>query len=107
VALPARAWLWWGDRWQLLSSAEQAVDGGALLEQYVEVHRAGPGPAIEVPPIRVDQVYVRATATGPLESWRAEKVPTVPSLVDDDYCLDWENRYDAWSAGDCPATVQE
>jgi hypothetical protein len=102
-----RAWLWWGDRWQLLSSAALPTDGGALLEQYVEVHRAGPGPAIEVPPIRVDQVRVRATAAGPLESWRAELVPTVPPLAVEDYCLDWENRYDTWSAGDCPATVQE
>jgi hypothetical protein len=102
-----RAWLWWGDRWQLLGSAALPADGHALLEQYVEVHRATAGPAIRVPPIRVDQVRVRATADGPLESWRAERVPTVPPLAATRYCLGWETRYDAWSAGDCPATVQE
>lgn len=104
-----RAWLWWGDRWQLLASAALPAAGGALLEQYVEVHQADPDARapIAVPPIRLDQVRVRATSGGPLTSWRAESVPTVAPLVSADYCLDWETRYDAWSTGDCPVTVQE
>lgn len=101
-----RAWLWWGERWQLLAAPELPLGGSALLEQYVEVHQSKDGPAISVPPVRVDKVRVRATADGPLESWRREHVPTVPPLVAADYCLEWETQYDAWSAGDCDATVQ-
>jgi hypothetical protein len=102
-----QAWLWWSDRWQLLASAALPAGGGALLEQYVEVHQARAGAPLPVPSIRVDQVRVGATPDGPLASWRAEQVPTVPPLRTGGYCLDWETRYDAWSAGDCPVTVQE
>jgi hypothetical protein len=102
-----QAWLWWGERWQLLASPELPLGRGALLEQYLEVHRSRPGRALSVPPVVVDNVWVRAASDGRLERWRAERVPTVAAPVATDYCLDWQSRYDTWSAGDCAATVQE
>jgi hypothetical protein len=103
-----RAWLWWGERWQLLAAPRLSIGDRARLEQYVEVHldREADGPPISVPPIRVDNVRVRAAPGGPFESWRADRVATMAPPAVTDYCLDWRVRYDTWSAGDCPATVQ-
>lgn len=102
-----RAWLWWGQRWRLLAAPALPLRDRARLEQYVEVHRDGPGPAVRVPPIRIDQVRV-ATDPGSdrLRPWRPETVPTGTLPTPADYCLSWEQEYHAWSAGDCPATVQ-
>jgi hypothetical protein len=102
-----RAWLWWGERWQLLAAPELPVPDRMLLEQYVEVHQDQPGPPIPVPPITVDSVQVRGAPDGPLRPWRQGRVATVAPVTSSDYCLVWEDRYDVWSAGDCPATVQE
>jgi hypothetical protein len=104
-----RAWLWWGDRWQLLAAPTLPIGGRAQLEQYVEVHldREAAGPAVSVPPIRVDRVRVQAAPDGALERWHAERVATMSPPVATGYCLDWLVRYDTWSAGDCAATVQE
>jgi hypothetical protein len=103
-----RAWLWWGERWQLLAAPQLPIGDRARLEQYVEVHvdRAAGGRPVSVPPIQVDNVRVRATPGGPFESWRADRVATLAPPAATDYCLDWQVRYDTWSAGDCPATVQ-
>ncbi|MPZ28077.1 MAG: hypothetical protein GEV12_17120 [Micromonosporaceae bacterium] len=102
-----RAWLWWGQRWRLLSAPELAMPGRASLEQYVEVHQDRAGPAILVPPVAVDRVRVRDEPAGPFRPWRRDRVPTVFPVPATDYCLAWEHQFDAWSAGDCAATVQE
>jgi hypothetical protein len=102
-----RAWLWWEQRWHLLSAPELPMPGRAQLEQYLEVHRDQPGRPVPVPPVTVDNVWVRGGPDGQLSRWRAGQVPTVAPLTATDYCLDWKSRYDSWSAGDCAATVQE
>lgn len=103
-----RAWLWWGGRWRLLAAPQLPIGGQAKLEQYVEVHldREAGGASISVPPIQVDNVQVRAVPDGPFESWRADRVATLAPPATIGYCLDWQVRFDTWSAGDCPATVQ-
>jgi hypothetical protein len=104
-----RAWLWWGDRWQLLAAPELPLGDRALLEQYVEVHQDGAGAPTRVPRIRVDSVQVRSAPDGGIVDWRPESVPTVTPFTTADYCLDWHRPYQTWSAGTCPAgaTVQE
>jgi len=119
-----QAWLWWDGRWHLLTAQELPLTGRAQLEQYVEVHvdhgpadwpggriagpRARPRPrAIAVPPIRVDQVRVKTAPDGVLRPWSAGAVATTGPGAPDTYCLVWHRAYDAWSAGDCAATVQE
>ncbi|MGH3681286.1 MAG: hypothetical protein ACRDT2_13715, partial [Natronosporangium sp.] len=102
-----RAWLWWGQRWRLLSAPELPMPGRALLEQYLEVHQDRPGPPIRIPPVAVDRVRVRDDPAGRTERWRPDRVPTVSSIPSTDYCLAWQHQFDSWSAGDCAVTVQE
>lgn len=101
-----QAWLWWGGRWRLLAAPDLPLGEQAQLEQYVEVYldRAG---TVSVPPIEIDQVRVAARPGGRLVRWRADQVPTAAPHTSTDYCLAWRQEYDAWSAGDCPVTVQE
>jgi hypothetical protein len=103
-----QAWLWWGERWRLLAAPELPMAEAARLEQYVEVHldpRGGRLP-FPVPPIQVDQVRLAAAPGAPLVSWGPEQVPTVTPRASTHYCLAWQQPYHAWSAGDCPTTVQ-
>lgn len=93
------AWIWWGDKWNLLTSQELPLTGRAKIEQYVEVHSEKP---FNVPQLRVDSVSLKDGATGPLIWWDAQ-VPTTPGSSADGYCLNWINKYDTWTAGSCPA----
>ncbi|HYN92380.1 MAG TPA: hypothetical protein VES42_00820, partial [Pilimelia sp.] len=99
-----QAWLWWDDRWNLLSAQHLPTGRTAQIEQYVEVHvdRADPVP-LSVPPVNLDNVQLRDPDRDRLRYWRAGQVATTPTrTTDDGYCLDWTTRYDTWSAGDCP-----
>jgi hypothetical protein len=101
-----QAWLWWDNRWNLLSAESLPIGADAFIEQYVELHVDAERPArITVPPVAVEQVELLPTGGGPAVPWR-EDVETVTgeaAEVDDAaLCLDWVTRYDTWSAGDCP-----
>jgi hypothetical protein len=101
-----QAWLWWDNRWNLLTAQRLPIGGGAYVEQYVEVHvGAGRAARIDVPTVTVDNVQLRPAGGGTTRYWRAD----VDTLTNDDtaqrrggLCLDWVNRYDTWTAGDCP-----
>nr|WP_308129346.1 hypothetical protein [Actinoplanes polyasparticus] len=101
------AWLWWGDRWNLLTAQLLPVGRTATIEQYVEVHvDSGKPGLIDVPPVMVDNVRLRpADGTEP-RLWR-EDVPTLTGTdpaqrrLNGGFCLDWLTRYDTWTAGDC------
>jgi len=102
-----QAWLWWGNRWNLLTAQKLPVGASGYVEQYVEVH-VDPARAsrIDVPPVTVDNVQLRPAGGGPAQYWRADVGtltgdPTTQRLGG--FCLDWVNRYDTWTAGDCPA----
>lgn len=92
------AWLWWRERWQLLTSQRLAMGGRAQVEQYVEVHVDG-ATAFDVSPIAVDNVQVKDGEA--LRYWRAGAVPTAPGGSAGGYCLEWATRYDTWTAGSC------
>lgn len=92
-----QAWLWWGDKWNLLTSQELPITGRAKIEQYIEVHSEKP---FDVPQVRVDNVSLKDGASGPLVYWDGQ-VPTAPGASNANYCLEWINRYDAWTAGSC------
>ena len=100
-----QAWLWWNNRWNLLTAQKLPVGRSAYVEQYVEVHvAAGRSARIVVPPVTVDNVKLRPASGGPPRFWRAD----VATLTGDvtaqrlgGFCLDWVNRYDTWTAGDC------
>jgi hypothetical protein len=101
-----QAWLWWGDRWNLLTAQKLPIGERAYVEQYVEVY-ADPrrGARIDVPPVTVDNVQLRPPGGGATRYWRDD----VPTLAGDSttqrsggFCLDWTTRYDTWSAGNCP-----
>lgn len=92
-----QAWLWWGDRWNLLTSQELAIGERALLEQYVEVHG---DKAFQVPIIQVDNVELQNGPKGPRFYWDGD-VPTNPGASGDGYCVNWQTRYSSWSAGSC------
>ena len=101
-----QAWLWWDNRWNLLTAQRLPVGSSAYVEQYVEVHVDTGRPArIDVPPVTVDNVQLRPAGGGTGRYWRDD----VGTLVGDmaaqrtgGFCLDWVTRYDTWIAGDCP-----
>jgi hypothetical protein len=102
-----RAWLWWGDGWRLLAAVDLPLGPTAQVEQYVEVHvdsrRGGGRPEVDgfpVPPVAVDNVHVRAGPDGALRRWGPD-VPTTPGPERGRYCVDWRQRFDTWTAGDC------
>jgi hypothetical protein len=114
------AWLWWNNRWNLLTAQKLPIGSTAVVEQYVEVHvDAGKPGRLDVPAVTVDNVQLRPPGGGASRYWRAD----VPTLTGADsvrqqrrggFCLDWVNRYDTWKAGDCddgalihPAPPQE
>jgi hypothetical protein len=106
-----QAWLWWNNRWNLLTAQRLPIGTSAYVEQYVELHkdllRAG---RVGVPPVTVDNVQLRPPGGGPAQPWRDD----VPTLVADPatlrlggLCLDWITRYDTWMAGDCPPLLPQ
>jgi hypothetical protein len=102
------AWLWWGNRWNLLTAQKLPIGTSAYIEQYVEVHVDTGKPAkVDVPTVTVDNVQLRG-ADGAEQYWRNG----VATLVGDmavqragGFCLTWLNLYDTWTAGDCPGEV--
>jgi hypothetical protein len=99
------AWLWWNNRWNLLTAQKLPIGTSAYIEQYVEVHVDTGKPAkVDVPTVTVDNVQLRG-ADGTEQFWRNG----VATLVGDmavqragGFCLTWLNLYDTWTAGDCP-----
>jgi hypothetical protein len=101
------AWLWWNNRWNLLTAQKLPIGSTAMVEQYVEVHvDAGRPGLVDVPTVTVDNVQLRPSGGGPPRFWRED----VPTLTGTDpmqqqrrggFCLNWVNRYDTWTAGDC------
>lgn len=101
------AWLWWGNRWNLLTAQRLPIGPTATVEQYVEVHvDAGRPGLVDVPPVMVDNVRLRPADGSAPRLWRDD----VPTLTGSDpaqrehnggFCLDWLTRYDTWTAGDC------
>jgi hypothetical protein len=103
------AWLWWNNRWNLLTAQRLPIGGTAMVEQYVEVHVDTRRPTrVDVPAVTVDNVQVRPAGGGPARYWNAE-VPTLTGYAPGaqqrtgGFCLNWINRYDTWTAGDCTA----
>ncbi|NUT36856.1 MAG: hypothetical protein HOV79_27695 [Hamadaea sp.] len=96
------AWLWWGDKWHLLSRQDLPLTKTAQVEQYVEVYadpkRSG---GYGVPPIAFDNVQVKAAPGEQPRFWRED---VAPATTGDSgaYCVNWTTRFDTWSAGDCP-----
>jgi hypothetical protein len=101
-----QAWLWWGDRWNLLTAQKLPIGTSAYVEQYVEVHVDSSRPAlVDVPTVTVDNVQLKPADGSPARYWRSD----VGTLIGDmaaqragGFCLNWLNRYDTWTAGDCP-----
>lgn len=91
------AWLWWGDKWHLLTSQAIPIGPRAVIEQYVEVHTEQP---FDVPQLRVDSVELKDGPSGPLSYWEAQ-VPTAPGATSNGYCVTWISRFDHWQAGSC------
>jgi hypothetical protein len=101
------AWLWWGERWNLLTAQKLPIGPAAVVEQYVEVHvDAGRPGRIDVPSVLVDNVRLRPAGGGEARFWR-EDVPTLTGVAPGQqqrrggFCLNWLTRYDTWTAGDC------
>ena len=101
------AWLWWNNRWNLLTAQKLPIGSSAFIEQYVEVHVDPSRPTrIDVPAVLVDNVQLRPPGGGPSRFWRAD-VPTLTGgdpgqqQRNGDFCLNWLTRFDTWSAGDC------
>ncbi|GIF19931.1 hypothetical protein BJ973_006973 [Actinoplanes tereljensis] len=105
------AWLWWGNRWNLLTAQRLPIGPSAFIEQYVEVHVDATRPTlVDVPAVTVDNVQLRPSEGGPARYWRDD----VPTLTGYDpgtqqrsggFCLNWLNKYDTWTAGDCSDDV--
>lgn len=93
-----QAWLWWRDRWHLLTTAKLPLGGRGQVEQFVEVHVDG-GAAFSVPRITVDNVQVRDGDAN--RYWRQADVPSASGGSTGEYCLDWATRFDTWTAGTC------
>ncbi len=93
-----QAWLWWADKWNLLSSQSLPIGARATIEQYVEVHAERP---IDVPGLRMDSASVKDGPTGGLTYWDEPTVATNPGVPAGGYCLTWATRYNSWTAGSC------
>ena len=100
-----QAWLWWNNRWNLLTAKKLPVGSSAYVEQYVEVHVDPARRArVAVPSVTVDNVQLRPAGGGASRFWRDD----VSTLTADTqqraggFCLTWLTRYDTWTAGDCP-----
>jgi hypothetical protein len=101
-----QAWLWWNNRWNLLTAQRLPIGMSAYIEQYVEVHKdtlsAG---RIGVPPVPVDNVQLRPAGGGPAQPWGDDVATLTGDLTAQrlgGFCLDWISHYDVWTAGDCP-----
>jgi hypothetical protein len=101
------AWLWWNNRWNLLTAQRLPIGSSAFVEQYVEVHVDSGRPArIDVPEVTVDNVQLRPPDGGAARYWR-DDVPTLTGYGPGQpqrtggFCLNCVNRYDTWTAGDC------
>jgi hypothetical protein len=101
------AWLWWNNRWNLLTAQKLPIGSTAYVEQYVEVHVDDSRPTrVDVPPVTVDNVQLKPAGGGDQRFWRAD-VPTLTGSGpgaqqrSGGFCLDWLNLYDTWTAGDC------
>jgi hypothetical protein len=101
------AWLWWNNRWNLLTAQKLPIGASAYVEQYVEVHVAdGSSTRVDVPTVTVDNVQLKPAGGGPGQYWRAD-VPTLTGTGPAEqqrtggFCLNWINPYDTWTAGDC------
>jgi hypothetical protein len=101
------AWLWWNNRWNLLTAQKLPIGAGAYVEQYVEVHVDDSRPTrVDVPPVTVDNVQLKPVGGGDSRYWRAD-VPTLTGTGPGEpqraggFCLNWLNLYDTWTAGDC------
>jgi hypothetical protein len=101
------AWLWWNNRWNLLTAQKLPIGSTAYVEQYVEVHvDSGKPTRVDVPEVTVDNVQLRPPDGSAPRYWRSD----VPTLTGYDagqqqrtggFCLNWVNQYDTWTAGDC------
>ena len=101
------AWLWWNNRWNLLTAQKLPIGSTAYVEQYVEVHVDASRPTrVDVPAVTVDNVQLRPPGGGQPRFWRAD-VPTLTGVEpgqqqrNGGFCLTWLNPYDTWTAGDC------
>jgi hypothetical protein len=101
------AWLWWNNRWNLLTAQLLPIGSSAYVEQYVEVHADDVHPSrVDVPTVTVDNVQLKPAGGGPSQFWRAD-VPTATGTAPGaqqrtgGFCLNWINLYDTWTAGDC------
>lgn len=101
------AWLWWNNRWNLLTAQKLPIGASAFVEQYVEVHVDDSRPTrVDVPPVTVDNVQLKPVGGGGSRYWRND-VPTLTGTGPGEqqrsggFCLDWLNLYDTWTAGDC------
>jgi len=101
-----QAWLWWNNRWNLLTAQQLPVGSRAYVEQYVEVHVDSSRPArLVVPPVTVDNVQLRPPDGGTARYWRDDVDTQIGDLAKQragGFCLNWVTRYDTWTAGDCP-----
>ncbi|WP_309238509.1 hypothetical protein [Actinoplanes aureus] len=102
-----RAWLWWNNRWNLLTTQRLPIGRSAQIEQYVEVHVDASRPTrIDMPKVTVDNVQLRPADGSPARYWR-EDVATLTGMEAGQqqrrggFCLDWVTRYDTWTAGGC------
>jgi hypothetical protein len=97
-----RAWLWWNNRWNLLTQQQLPIGPSARIEQYVEVHvDASRQTKIDVPTVTVDNVRLRPAGGGAARYWREDVATETGEATRGGFCLDWKTRYDTWTAGDC------
>ena len=101
-----QAWLWWNNRWNLLTAQQLPIGSSAYVEQYVEVHVDSSRAArLGVPPVTVDNVQLRQPGGGGFRYWREDVDTQTGDLAQQragGFCLNWVTRYDTWTAGDCP-----
>jgi len=97
-----RAWLWWGDRWNLLAEQTLPIGTRTPIEQYVEVYTdPARGRGYPLPRTDVEQVRVEPGAGQPYVDWRPPDVATDVSPNYPGYCVDWLTQYTTWYARTC------
>jgi hypothetical protein len=100
-----QAWLWWDNRWNLLTAQRLPIGPSAVVEQYVEVH-VDPSRAANllVPTVTVDNVQLRSPDDGAYRYWRDDVSTLIGDMAQQrtrGFCLNWQTHYDTWTAGNC------
>lgn len=97
-----RAWIWWNNAWNRLSTISLPIYDEAFIEEYVEVYR---DPNVtghfNLPSTDIDNVQVKESPGSSTVYWRNPPISTLEGSSIAPYCLTWDVKYDDFRGASC------